>query len=287
VITKGDTFSVNGTNAGHGTVALWIIGRGYFDLLTVHPDRGGNFSFIMKPANTAKLTGGQFAIILQDPGPDGTMEIEPGKDSYGNLTVMNRGKIIVRLGAREDITGNMQSIADTIADAASIPGVDDQFVADTFFVEEPTVYFDQLVPGTGALPRQTSGETIRITGTTNAGTENNLHADLYDRATDEQVTEKILPVTAGTDVNHWTCTFDSPGLQPGNYYLSVGWMKSNTSSLGTADFSVEKTAGPDEPPVQPLQVPAAIPQLPPGLDTLLIIGIIFVLGVILYTVLKP
>jgi hypothetical protein len=285
VITKGDSFSVSGTGAANGTVALWIIGRNYFDVRAITPDRHGNFSLSLKPTETEKLSGGQCAVILQDPGPDGTMQIEPGKDSSGNLTIMNRGKIIALLGARQDLSGNVQPITAILSSAEEIPGVDDTFLIDTFFVEEPAVYFDQLGPGTGALPHQISGEAIVITGTTNVGTENTLHAELHNRDTNEQVTEKILPVVAGADINHWTCTFDTPGLQPGNYELSVSWLKSNTSSMGKADFSVVKSPPPGE-PAPPMPLPAAVPQLPPGLDTLLIISILFVLALILYATLR-
>lgn len=285
VITKGDTFSVSGTGAMNGTVAVWIIGRNYFDVRTVTPDRHGNYSMSLKPSETKKLTGGQFAVILQDPGSDGTMQIEPGKDSNGNLTVMNRGKIIARLGALQDISGNIQPITGILLSAEEIPGVDDTFLPESFFVEEPAVYFDQIVPGTDALPDQTSGEAIVITGTTNVGTENSLRADLFNRDMNEQVTEKILPVVAGTDINHWSCTFDTPGLQPGNYNLSVGWMKSDTGGTGIAEFSVVK-AVPVNQPAQSLPISDAVPQLPPGLANLLIIGILFVFALILFTVLK-
>src|SRR5208337_564770 len=285
VITKGDAFSVSGTGAMNGTVALWIIGRSYFDVRTMAPDRHGNFSFVLKPTETVKFTGGQFVVVLQDPGPDGTMEIEPGTDSHGNLTIMNRGKIIDRLGAQQDLPGRVEPIAAIFASAAVIPGVDDSFILDTFFVEEPVVYVDQLSPGTNNLPQQTSGDTIVITGTTNIGTGNSLVADLYNRDTNERVTEKILPVAAGADINHWNCTFDTPGLQPGNYYLLVGWMKTNTTGTGMAEFSVVNEA----PAVQPGQLPplpADVPQLPQGLGTLLVLGILFVLAIILYTVLQ-
>ena len=86
------------------------------------------------------------AVVLQDPGPTGTMEIEP-VDTSGNLTIMNRGKIIARRGAVEDLPGNVQPVRlDTLLSAASLQGVDDTFVMEYFFVEEPAVHFDQSHP---------------------------------------------------------------------------------------------------------------------------------------------
>ena len=81
IITKGDTFTVSSTNAKNGPVAIWIIGRDYFDTLSVTPDRNGNFSVTLKPTTTEKFSSGQYAIVIQDPGPNGRMEIEPGTDS--------------------------------------------------------------------------------------------------------------------------------------------------------------------------------------------------------------
>jgi len=285
VITKGDTFSVSGTSEVNGTVALWIIGRDYFDVRTASPDRNGNFSFVLKPTDTMKFTGGQFVVVFQDPGPDGAMEIGPGTDSHGNLTIMNRGKIIERLGALQDLSGSVQSITGIFTSAAKIPGVDDAFLMDTFFVEEPVVYVNQLTPGINDLPQQTSGNAIVITGTTNLGTEDSFRADLYNRDTNEQVTEKILPVIAGADINSWNCTFDAPGLQPGNYYLMVSWMKSYTASTGVAKFSVVNAPPPGQPGLVP-PLPAGVPELPQGLAALLILGILFVLAIIIYTVLQ-
>ena len=285
VITKGDTFSVSGTGEVNGTVALWIIGRDYFDVRTASPDRNGNFSFVLKPTDTMKFTGGQFVVVFQDPGPDGAMEIGPGTDSHGNLTIMNRGKIIERLGALQDLSGSVQSITGIFTSAAKIPGVDDAFLMDTFFVEEPVVYVDNLAPGTNSLPQQTSGNAIVITGTTNLGTENSIRADLFNRDTNERVTEKILPVIAGADINSWNCTFDAPGLQPGNYYLMVSWMKSYTASTGVAEFSVVNAPPPGPPGLVP-PLPAGVTELPQGLAALLILGILFVLAIILYTILQ-
>ncbi|MHB8163892.1 MAG: hypothetical protein ACYDDV_06025 [Methanoregula sp.] len=95
IITKGDTFTISGTGAKNGMVTIWIIGRNYFDTITATPDRFGNFSATLKPTTTEKFSSGQYAVVLQDPGVTGTIEIESGTDSSGNLTIMNRGKISV------------------------------------------------------------------------------------------------------------------------------------------------------------------------------------------------
>jgi len=144
IITKGDTFTVSSTSAKNGPVAIWIIGRDYFDTLSVTPDRNGNFSVTLKPTTTEKFSSGQYAIVIQDPGPNGRMEIEPGTDSSRNLTIMNRGKIIEKIGARQDLKGNVQPVVAVLLEAVNLQGVDDSFLPEYFFVEEPSVQFDQM-----------------------------------------------------------------------------------------------------------------------------------------------
>ncbi|MDD4137058.1 MAG: hypothetical protein PHT99_04075 [Methanoregula sp.] len=286
IIAMGDAFSVSGTGATNGTVALWVIGRDTFEIRSVAPDRHGNFSLFFKPSETLKFKSGQYAVVLQDPGPSGTMEIEPGRDSSGNLTIMNRGKIIARLGAEEDLKGNVQKETDMLTSAAGLQGVDDAFLVEYFFVEEPAVHFDQLIPASGSrLPDQVSGEGFLFTGTTNMGTENTLQAELRNANTNAPVTAKIIPIIPGSSLNSWRYGIEEPGLEPGNYFLSVGWTKSNTTGTGTAQFAVKKVPGTVPPAPGPTTAAGNIP-LPQGLDNLLIIGIIVVFAVVVYTVSK-
>jgi hypothetical protein len=282
IITKGDAFSVSGTGATNGTVALWVIGRDNFIIRSVAPDRHGNFSLFFKPTDTLKFSSGQYAVILQDPGPSGTMEIEAGRDSTGNLTIMNRGKIIARLGNEEDLRGNVQPETDTVTSAAGLQGVDDTFLTQYFFVEEPAVHFDQIIPASGSrLPDQVSGEGFLFTGTTNMGEENALVAELRHADTNAPVTSKDIPIIPGGSLNRWSYGIEAPGLEPGNYILSVGWTKSNTTGTGTVQFAVKGPTG-TIPPAPKATPPAAEAPLPKGLDTLLIIGIVFVFAVVIY-----
>jgi hypothetical protein len=245
IITKGDSFSIRGTGAVNGTIALWIIGRDYFDVLTDTPDEKGNFSITLKPSQTEKLSTGQYAVIFQDPGPGGMMEIEAGTDSFGNITIMNRGKIIAKLGSRKDLKGNVQPEVAIIMNAADIKGVDDTFLSDYFFVEEPSVWFDQLT--TSSMPRlhdQIAGNRIIFSGTTNLGTEHLLIADIYDLNTNTLVLSKPIPVVAGRDMNHWSYEISDPGLPQGNYTLEVQWTTSNATGSGSAIFTVKNPVYP-------------------------------------------
>lgn len=250
-ITKGDTFTISGTGAENGMATLWIIGRNYFDTFAITPDRHGNFSLSLKPTATEKFTSGQYAVVLQNPGPGGIMEIEPGTDSSGNLTLMNRGKIIERLGTLQDFKGNVQPVVAVLTNSAKTPGVDDTFVTEYFFVEEPVVQFDNLVIGPPIkLPDKITGERIAFTGTTNMGRENYLRAHIYNKSSNALITSNTLPIRAGGRINRWSYEINAPGLPAGEYYLTVGWEKSNKTGTGIAAFSVKNlnTSMPPPPP---------------------------------------
>jgi hypothetical protein len=279
IITKGDTFSVSGTGAVNGTVGIWVVGRDHFEILTTAPDRQGNFSITFKPSATDLFSSGQYAIIYQDPGASGVLEIGGGTDVNGSLAVMNRGKIVARLGPRQELGGNIRLVVDQILNTTSLSGIDDSFQPNFFFVAEPRIYFDRLIPASGfRLPDQITGEGIVISGTTNIGTENTLYTEIRTRNTNEVVTVKNIPVTAVYPMNTWTWDLDAPGLPPGDYQLTVGLLKSNTTSNGT--FSVKYPAPPSSTPVKPTDE-----KIPPPDDytfPVLVVCSLIVLAIVLY-----
>jgi hypothetical protein len=250
IITKGDPFSLSGTGAVNGTVGIWIVGRDHFEILTTAPDRHGNFSITIKPSSTDILSSGRYAIVFQDPGPSGVLEIGGGTDVNDSLVVMNRGKIVKTLGDRQDLGENIRPVIRQILSTSSIPGVDDSFQAEYFFVEEPAIFFDNLIPASGfRLPDQITGDRIVISGTTNIGTENTISTAIHARNSKEIVTEKTVPVIAGYPMNTWSWDLDAPGLPPGDYELAVGGSISNTSGKGV--FTVKYPAPPSSSPGKP------------------------------------
>lgn len=280
IITKGDTFSISGTNAKNGPMVIWIIGRNYFDTLPVTPDRNGNFSVSIKPTVTEKFTSGQYAIVIQDPGSNGMMEIEPGTDSSKNLTIMNRGKIIEKIGARSDLQGNVQPVVAVLMEATKLQGVDDSFLPQYFFVEEPSVQFDQIISvAKSQISNKNAGEQLVISGTTNMGPENYLRTHIYNRDTNALIISNTIPITAGSKINSWFYQIEAPGLPKGNYYMTVGWTKANSTSTGLAKFSVvgadTTIPPPPENPVMDEVVPSE------DFPTLLFITVSMVLVIIL------
>jgi hypothetical protein len=279
IITKGDPFSISGTGAVNGTVGIWIVGRDHFEVLTSAPDRHGNFSFLIKPSATDSFSSGQYAIVYQDPGKSGILEIEGGTDVNGNIVVMNKGKIVARLGSLEELGENIHTVADQILLTSSLSGVDDTFRAEYFFVQKPAIFFDKLIPASGfRLPDQFTGEHIAISGTTNIGTDNILNTEIRTRNTNDIITTKTIPVIAGYPMNTWTWDLDAPGLPPGDYELITGWEKSNITSQGT--FTVKYPVPPSSSPDKPVN--NKIPQQDDYTFPVLVACSLIVLAIVLY-----
>lgn len=279
IITRGDPFSISGTGAVNGTVGIWIVGRDHFEVLTTAPDRHGNFSLTIKPSVTDGFSSGQYAIIFQDPGASGILEIEGGTDVNGSLAVMNRGKIVARLGPRQELGEDIRNVTNKILSTSTIPGVDDTFQAEYFFVQKPAIFFNNVIPASGLrLPDQTTGERIIISGTTNIGTENTLDTEIRILNNNEIITTKTVPVTAGYPINTWTWDLDAPGLPPGDYNVTVGWQKSDISSSGT--FSVRYPAPPSSSPVKPMN--GKIPEQEDYTFPVLVACSLIVLAIVLY-----
>lgn len=280
IITKGDPVTISGTGAVNGTVGIWIIGREHFEVLTTVPDRHGNFSLTLKPSATSGFSSGQYAILVQDPGKSGTFELEGGTDINGSLVVMNRGKIIARLGPRQDLGGNIRTVADQILSTPSLQGVDDMFQGEFFFVAEPKIYFDTIIPASGLrLPDQVTQERIRISGTTNIGPENSLATEIRTRESPEIVTRKTIAIKAGDPMNTWAWELSAPGLPPGDYDVTVVWEKETISAI-TGTFTVKNPPLPSSSTAKPAERP-----LPPPDDMtfpVFVASSLIVLAIVLY-----
>ena len=170
----------------------------------------------------------------------------------------------------------------TILDVAGHSETDDVFTTTYVIVEDPSVHFNKITSSDSHLPTQTTGEQIVITGLTNTGSENTLRVAIIDQNSGAVVISKPVPVVSGANQNSWLFNLDSPGLAAGNYTVRVGWMKSDTDVLGTAQLSIR-----DSSVVTPVQLPD-LPTGVTGLDlffplvislaALCIIGIIIVVS---------
>ena len=238
-IVIGDPVALNGTAEMNGTVALWVTGRDYFNLMTAVPDKKGNFSFILKPEDTGKFSTGQYAFILQDPGADRTLDISPVFWSDG-IRITDKGKNIANIGLETDLPANITPVASTIMNAIATRDVDDVFILQYFFVENAVVRFNRLIdtPEGSRLPTQTTGESILITGTTNVGVGDVLRVDIRNQTTSALVTSRTVPVVAGSGLNSWSYELPEPGLPAGNYTVTAGWLKPYAIGNGSASITI-------------------------------------------------
>ncbi|MDP3564061.1 MAG: hypothetical protein Q8R70_06180, partial [Methanoregula sp.] len=129
------------------------------------------------------------------------------------------------------------------------------------------------------LSSHITGERLVISGTTNMGSENYLRTHIYNRDTNGLIISDTIPIITGNKVNHWSYQIEAPGLPQGDYYLTVGWKKANTTSTGVANFAV---VNPDTPVPSPPGKPGSDPAVPhDDFPTFLFITISMVLIIIL------
>jgi hypothetical protein len=284
-IAKGDTVTFVGSGAMNGTVAVWVMGRDYFALKTVQPDKKGNFTFVIKPEETRTYPSGQYAFLVVDPGSDNAIEIEPLIWDEG-IKIADRGKIVTDIGKKEDLPALIEPKVDTIITAARRPGVDDIITPHIFYVEGPIIHFDELngVDSTPRLSDMTTGEKIEIAGTTNMGVENSLHVEIRNISSRVLITSGNIPVVQGAYQNRWSYTLTAPGLPAGNYSVTIGRQSGVTSEAGTALFTIE---GPSSLPSQRRgEIPGLVQDLGILVPIFISIGALGVIGIIIIASMK-
>ena len=266
-LAKGDTFTISGTGAQNGSVIVWVIGRNYFDTISTVSDTNGNFTRAILPDETSRFSSGQYAVVIQDPGANGRPEIGYHVDAAGNISFLNRQTVLEDIGPKQGIKANAEPVARILVEGAALPGTDDILTPYYFFIEEPSVNFDQepsTVPE-GQLPNVTVGERITIRGTTNMGVENLLHADLRNLDTNSLIGSRTIPVTTRDRLNQWSFELDTAGLLPGEYFVTVGWMKSNTTGTGSTIVRVIPEPGLNI--VRPFSGGFSLPVITGGIQT--------------------
>ena len=245
-IAEGDRFEIQGTDATNGSVAVWVIGRNYFDVRIVKPDDNGAYTYILKPDETRNFSSGQYAIVIQDPGANRQFEIQQRISDAGTVMLLDNGVIFADVGEKRNLMADVQPVITTLLAATTSPVIDDIVTPYYVFVELPFIHFDQAADRKTEEPLQiqTSGKPVVIRGTTNMGIENVLTATVRTMDTNEPVLSTVLPVTAGCThetgykPNNWEYELDPSRLPHGDYFLTVGWQKEKTYGTGTILFTV-------------------------------------------------
>jgi hypothetical protein len=137
--------------------------------------------------------------------------------------------------------------------ASERAGVDDIFRVEYFFVELPSLHFDQQSdPETGRLILNSNNpRRIIFSGITNMAPENILTAQIRDAASGKEIftdtVPAITPVT-GTEPgrhsywNTWHYSLDPARLSPGEYVITVGWERETWCGTASALFLVPDAA---------------------------------------------
>lgn len=247
-IVKGDSFTIDGTGLDNGSVTVMVIGRNYFRTLPAYPDTGGNFSITTGPEETRNFPAGQYAVVLIDPGANGHYEIGAGIADNGNISITDQGLIVADMGAEKDLKASVHPQVALLLEAASQPGIDDVVTPAWFFVEEPFIHFDQESDaGTDQLIFNHEDEDVlSFSGTTNMGTENILTAVIYKSTSREPVISATLPAIVpggrepgrNKELNSWIFVPDTTRLEPGEYFITVGWQKEKIRGHGTRLFTI-------------------------------------------------
>ena len=283
IITKGDTLSLDGTGAGNGTVALWIVGKGYLDRQVLIPDIKGNYTTTINSVNTRQYTRGQYAFVIQDPGPNRRLDIEYRIEDNGDVILQNRGKTFAGLGPREDLKASVVPLISAFSSTAANPNADDIFIPYYFFVEDPSISFDNIVdPLNSGLQSVTAGNRIVLAGPTNINPRDRLQAEIRESATGALVAETAIAVEPGLTVNRWSWIIENPKLLPGTYQVTVWRPNAFVNCSGSAVFTViPPTVGTTAPGSN---TTATAPWAnDPLLPFILILGLALVISSILYT----
>ena len=222
IITKGDTLSLNGIGATNGTVALWVVGKSYIDRQVLIPDIKGNYTTTINSVDTRQYSRGQYAFVIQDPGPDRRLDIEYRIEDNNDIILQNRGKTFADIGSRENLKASLVPLISAFSSTAANPNSDDIFIPYYFFVEDPSISYDHIAdPAKSQLSGVIMGDRIVLAGSTNINPRDMLQAEIRDSSSGALVAETTITVEPGLTVNRWAWILENPKLLPGSYRVTV------------------------------------------------------------------
>jgi hypothetical protein len=236
VLAKGDHFIVNGIGAENGTVALWVIGSNYFERIAIPVTQGGAFSYSLDPSETRNFSSGQYVFLIQDPGSNRNFEIGASLSGESNITLTDQGTVYADIGPVANLKTSVRAEVDRITSSVNRSGVDDSFEPYYFFIEEPAVHFDNARGS--VLENFTYGSPLVISGKTNMGAENPLDVRIISSDTMQTVYLGTSAILSGSRENTWRFDVGPKTIPPGDYFVMVGWQKSNTTGTGTAQVKI-------------------------------------------------
>jgi hypothetical protein len=236
VAVKGYPIALSGTGGGTEPVAVWLIGREYFERTLVEPG-GDEDSVALSPETTAELRSGRYFVVVQERGENGVFDLDSASDDDG-IVIRKGGEAVATVGNRSSITGaSAQGVRDAVVEAFETSGVDDTVTTQAFLLEEPWIRVDGAE--SGPIAGVSAGETFTVSGTTNLPAGEPLTAAFGPvEAVIDDLTVVPLTVSAGDPYNAWSFELDTAGLEPGEHYLIVGPAAPNALWETTVVFTV-------------------------------------------------
>jgi hypothetical protein len=279
VIAQGDPLTINGTATGTTQLAVWIFGINEFLYDTISVNADSTYSYELGRGITTGLAPGEYYVIIQHPGSDGTFEVYPNPSQTAVIgTPPPSGTVLFYVEGPNRIEGSDAAYA--LITALNSPNIDDTYTSLTFLIQPPEITINL---GSNV----TAGTLLLIDGTTNLEAGDQLQVTVQSSQFGPTPKQQgsgftgasgTVTVQAGTGgVNTWSFTVDTSTFPPDQYIVIVSGIEVSvttttlfniTGVLPTTVLTSPPTTVPSISPVTPTTtlVPTTTT---PGLGTVL------------------
>ena len=254
-VAKGDSLFVRGNAQGNpDNVAIWVIGRNYFNRFLETVEDDSSFEYELKVGDE-DLASGQYFVIVQHPMGDGAF----GVGRAGDVPTVAANRVGIAGTSGEGTNGFFftgpnrlqgSDAAQALIDLLNNQNIDDTYNRLTFLVEEPWIRID-------TVSDKYVGTTFTVTGTTNLGVGNELMIEVLSsafRPTDKTAagefsgdsgTVRVVEGDAG--YNTWSFEVDARAFLPDEYIVRAESIDADITA--TTTFNVLEGAPVTTPPV--------------------------------------
>lgn len=249
-VARGDALIISGSAPGAREVAIWIFGTNEFRYDTIVVNSDGTFSYTLARDATQTLSPGEYAVVIQIPGPDSAFEVYPSPDRTEVIgTIPTSGRVLFTLGPNGLAS---RQAANALMSALDSSAIDDTYTTLSFLVQDPGL----TINPPGQVP---VGATLVITGTTDLAADDQLIVEVYSSEFGPTVKEQggqfygtsgSVPVRPGPGgLNTWAFTVDTTSFSPGEYLVIVSGV----------EVSLSRSTSFDLVPAVPTSLPTTLP----------------------------
>lgn len=237
VVAQGDVLHITGVATGDPAsgVAVWIFGNNLFiyDIASVNQDN--TFDYQINRGTTSNLAPGQYFVVVQHPGYDGTFEVYPDPtrtEVLGVHPVPN--SVLFRVSGPGALEG--PDAANALVTELNSQAIDDTYTSLSFLVESSQIDISPIAT-------TTIGSVLTVSGTTDLAPGDHLLVELF--SSQFGPTPKTQPgafagasgtvtVQAGQGgLNTWSFPVDTTTLTPDDYVVIVSGVEVTASASTT------------------------------------------------------